>query len=374
MSTLTLERAQELLKTLPVVRVRTWQDGGNREHAGRAILLRLQGEQAVIKPHTHGKEEIVPLSQISEWKSGNHFYEQRKPMKPQKLTQREMTLLAGTAGGIEPAQKDFAPLSTKFIIADRENRRFYGGPTQRWVNDVSKALVHKTKGDADRAVHHLHRSDDAKHVEVVARDVAVGLSSQWNSGNVAVKPENPADTLETPITSSMSPESFHASKEIVAPITGEKNSDSILSSLISIDLDAIENDDGSDLIAAINARKKAASDLKEARALLIDAYQRFDETQQAYGNLIQRFAPKAKTSEKVVPANNRPAKGAAAPLIKGFLGSSGKASSGEIVKYMIDLGIYDNTKNPASSCRQAIYKLERQKEIVKTSNGMFKLA
>jgi hypothetical protein len=368
MARLTLEKAQELLKTLPLVRVRTWQDNSN-PHAGRAILLRLQGSKAVIKPHTHGKEEIVPLEELSEWKSGNAFYEQRKTMKNPQLT-----IGNGLAGGLGPSQKQFGPLPNRFVIVDKKAQRFYGGPGQRWVTDVSQALIQKTRGDADRSMYHIRRSDDGKNVEAVNRDVAIGLSSEWNRKADSVRPANETGTLAQTVEPSLSlslekPASNEPAK--VAPTTGESSVDSLLSSLMAVDFDAIENDDGSNLLNAIHARKKAAADLKEARAMFIDAYQRFEETQKAYANLIKAFAPSLQRHEEPSANSGRMKKGSAGPLIKAFVRTKGTVASGEIVEHMIGLGFYKDTKNPASSCRQTIYGLVDKGELKKTPGGEF---
>ena len=49
--------------------VRTGNGGNGQQHWGRSILLRLEGQIAIVKRPFHGKEERIPLSLIHLWKA-----------------------------------------------------------------------------------------------------------------------------------------------------------------------------------------------------------------------------------------------------------------------------------------------------------------
>lgn len=132
-------------------RVRTFRKE-NSQHAGRAFLLRVVNKyQAIIKPFTHRKEEVVNLSSLDFWVSGNEF----------DLTPA-MLLIEGAAA--EPIlQPAFA--ATAFEFAERSSCEeasadFVEKTTQEVVEE--KPVEHKVEVMAN----HTNKTEPATIVKV----------------------------------------------------------------------------------------------------------------------------------------------------------------------------------------------------------------
>ncbi len=46
---------------------------GNSQHTGRARLLAIDGQWAIVQPLGHRREERVPIDDVKYWKGGNHY-------------------------------------------------------------------------------------------------------------------------------------------------------------------------------------------------------------------------------------------------------------------------------------------------------------
>lgn len=158
-----------------IAKVRTFRKNTNHTHSGRAFLLGLVSKtEARIKPFTHRKEEIVPLSTIRFWKSGCTF----DISEAESMTEQETN---------EPFE--LTPV-TRYVIYSAKAEGVWAGPNRKWIKNVQSAIFYRNAEQADSTIKSMSKT--------YASD-AVLLTDTDATSRFAVKVMQPVQVVEKPV-------------------------------------------------------------------------------------------------------------------------------------------------------------------------------
>ena len=126
-----------------IAKVRTFRKDTCHTHSGRAFLLGIVNKtEARIKPFTHRKEEIVPLSTLRFWKSGCTF----DISEAESMTEQE------TNETIE-----IAP-ATRYVIYSAKAEGVWAGPNRKWIKNVQSAIFYRNAEQADSTIKSMSKT------------------------------------------------------------------------------------------------------------------------------------------------------------------------------------------------------------------------
>lgn len=373
---LTLERAKELLATVQNPRVRAW-DKSDTGHAARALLLGLSGsDSAIIKPHGHGREEIVKLKNLSEWKSVNAF-SGRQEMK-------------SLNGGLGRSQTMENAINTPCVIVNKTFHRFYcSHKVYKWVDSLSKASFYKSFGDASRAIYHLQKKSGDNVLEVMTKDQAAIIESQWNPERNNEESLKIEKTRTQPMKENIT-EDIKEKISTVSSTSSTSLSTDLAHSLrlaSSIDLNQIKNVDPSELLLLIQDRKKILNDLEEAHTLFMEAWNKYTTFNERYEAALANFLPNLKSApapaapartssyKRTISPNQRKGGRKMEPKALAVLDfirkNSGKYSAAEITSILANQGLCSSKKEPHEIIRKTVYGLASKGKVKRDINGRY---
>ncbi len=211
-------------------KVRTFRKNSS-QHAGRAFLFEVTSPgYARIQPLTHRKEEVVELSTLRLWKSGNDFDTQ------------EVYDMEGSPAIIE-ATGEPVTTSTRYVIFSKKTRGLWSESRAMWIQNIKNASrwnVHE-KEKAEQLLQKIRKApvhDDAEllpEADGVFRLQSIILESS----RLAIPERAPSSMNVSPfLVSSPSNSAFSGDDDL-------------------LDLDALLKADDTLLRQAENERKKA---------------------------------------------------------------------------------------------------------------------
>jgi len=348
---LTAEQCRELLRVAKdrMVQVKI-HNKDIRTTPGRARLVCVcdNNRQAIVKPHHHGKNETVELTQISYWVGGNsHFPEGTEIMKQSF----QASGLSNAAGGLAPVH------SPHYVVSDSLNS-VWGGSVNQWVSIPRNAHEFPNLGDASRSIYRLKSRADAQDARAVTKAEMQTLVGGWMSEKPQPAAPRGEGTLMAPkliVESDPPVESMYSTIEPRYP--SQKNN----STNLEFNLDEIAKDDGDTLQKAFQERRRAAQDALEAQTLLEEALVRL----RASTAVIQTHIGKTATAPVVDEKKGNVPKGTVRAAIRKILGESSRLSTSLLVEKVQGLGV----NSTPGSIKQAIYSMRQTGLLESNDNG-----
>lgn len=243
----------------------------------------------------------------------------------------------------EPPKKVSAPL---FVILSRKCGGIWGGENVGWTPNPMRGISYE-EANAKRASQALGRQDGADDAEVVAIDNAMQILGEMRG---------PA-TLPRPI-------------ETVKPAKHLRVSLSPLPD--SLDIDAILEDDGTALQKAINDRKAAAQEVKDAQAMLSEAMAKLQAAQEVFARLMGRDEIGRVEEQAQDDKRGYTPRGALKGAVRKILSESSHLSMSSIVGKV--MGLVDlKAGDPQNSIKQCLYSMKSAGEVALNDQGAYGL-
>ena len=230
------------------------------QHRGRAFLLRLVSQhEALIKPFTHRKEEVVPLAKLSFWKSGNEFDISQAVDAVEQ--QKEQSMSDTTA--------------IKYVVFSAKWNGIWGGEHRKWTKSSQLARTFATESAAEECASKQRKNPMSNDAEVMRLESAHSLLNP-----------TPKAAATTEVTASKSSDSAISAPMIL---------DADITAILSIDRNALNK--------AFDDMQQAAKDLQQLEAMRAEIHERLNSAKQTIANLTaSKFSankqekPKAKTT------------------------------------------------------------------------------
>lgn len=293
------------------------------QHRGRAFLLEVVNRhQALIQPFEHRKQELVELSSLSFWKSGNDFD------------------ISEAINAVEQKEEIMASANTsRYVVYSKKWNGVWGGDHKKWVPQSNRARLFDTQESAQ---------------EVADKQA----KSPMSSDAVAMRLEEAHSLLNpTPMPIAIEP-----TAEAVTHMPKQLNS------LFDSDLDAILNFDKSALMKAIDECQQAAKDLQQVEALRIEAEERLQKAKELVSqmtSMVGKAARSQKQKSVVEDEASVPTKPGA--LKKAILEACGTKSHWDTTS-LFNAIRQACPKSSEGSIQQALYKL-RADGLIAGSNA-----
>lgn len=222
-------------------KVRTFRKDDS-QHSGRAFLFEVTSPgYARIQPFTHRKEEVVELSTLRLWKSGNEFDTQ------------EVYDMEGSPAIIE-ATGEPVTTSTKYAIFSKKMRGLWSESRAMWIQNVKNASKWNSheKEKAEQLLQKIRKAPVHNDAELLPEADAI-----FRLQNIILENNSLAITERVPSSMNVSP--FLVSSPSNSAFSGEDD---------LLDLDALLKADDTLLRQAENERKKAMEEYLAAKKVL----------------------------------------------------------------------------------------------------------
>lgn len=308
-----------------IAKVRTFRKDTCHTHSGRAFLLGIVNKtEARIKPFTHRKEEIVPLSTLRFWKSGCTF----DISEAESMTEQETN-----------ETTEVAP-ATRYVIYSAKAEGVWAGPNRKWIKNVQSAIFYRNAEQADSTIKSMSKT--------YASD-AVLLTDTDATSRFAVKvtqPVPPVQVVEKPVvTTTTAP---------VNPVRVEKT---------MID-DYMLSFDPAVLAKAAEDYKRLVEELKAAEALKQEIVRKLEAVKVTIGEMVGN--PKAAVAATPVAAKRTNVKPGA---VKAAVLSVLKTCSRLDLQSLVNRAQPLSPESSRGSVKQAVYKCKKDGLIEQNANG-----
>lgn len=332
-----------------------------RKFPGKASLLSvLNSDLAVIQPHGHGHTEVVPLSTIGLWKSGNPF-DIQEVVRMEKLFNNPSMV-------VQPTGKSVSIEKTEYVVVSKNKGVFCGD--RGWVRSASPTIqysVYNEQAFAARAVGKLNKV-------VGCEDAMVLKRSELSDFLANLPPISPSPLSAQPKPAHIQGPKVIAPAETPSPVGVKpevkiptRPAQSSVSSLLNFDLDSILMEDNSELQKALENKRKAAEDAKAAKSMLEEALERLQQAQSEISRLTNSMTVPilGGSAPQEADDGSKLKRGALRSAIRSVLTVSSRLDAETLCSKV--LGICPVTSN--GSIKQALYSMRSAGLLERDDNG-----
>jgi hypothetical protein len=312
-----------------IAKVRTFRKDTNHTHSGRAFLIGLVNKtEARIKPFTHRKEEVVPLSTLRFWKSGCAF----DISEAEAMTERK------TNTPIESLP------SQRYVIYSEKAEGVWAGQNRKWIKNVQSAIFYRDQAHAESTI--------AGMAKTYASD-AILLPDTEAASRFRAKPlTQPTQVVEQPVVVTRVGESIPVSTISVT------DTEKTMIDEYTLGFDPVL------LAKAAEDYKKLVDELKAVEALKQETVRKLEAVKKSIADMVG--------TQKVTKAESEPVAkrtqvkpGAVKKAVLTVLKSCSRLDLQSLVARA-------NPLTPASSrgsVKQAVYKCLKEGLIERNANG-----
>lgn len=310
------------------------------QHAGRAFLLDIpNSRQARIKPFNHGgKEEIVELTSLGLWKSGNNFnIEEVYRMDAATLVQATGRPIHNYSG------------QQQYVVYSRKMKCVWGGDLHKWTANFAHAATWSDPSHAARSVGKLNKAPVSDDATVLKREIAYEYLRSPQLQPVQVQPYQPSAAIALPQT------------VMTAPVTATETpqneiSDEGLASILAFD--------ETSFLKSIQAVKTAHAEVQAAKKMLADAEQKFQTATLNHNSIIGLLRTSIDSASPKKRKSMGP-KGALKECIREILKTHSRLDTSGIAT-RVNGKLPEKTRGSITQC---LYTLQKSEEVERDDNG-----